>query len=483
MTRFTDGPALSLSDLKQSITRRFSLTDGREDSSAAVRGLSGYQFLFGDLQEDPNNRLPETDETAFRLIDLGRTMVDQNPLSKEGDSKIPSAYTYFGQFIDHDLTRQMRIPGDSLKPCMQPLSDEMTMLVTNARSPQFDLDSLYGPPTEPETPPYKIPRDGEKLVIQRAQDGPPFSDLPRIETPGQVHLALIGDRRNDEHFIISQMHVAFLRAHNALVDQNMSFTEARTTLRRIYQYITINDYLPRIADAEIVDRVLSGKLKVFDPVDASMPLEFSVAAFRTCHSMIRNVYNYNRNLENISVFALFLPGPLVDHQQILATWIIDWARYFDGTNMARLLSPRLAPDLIRFVDTKTSFDLATVDLLKGYLYRLPTGEAVAHKLGITPMSFDQIAAVTTPEQQRALTFGGLRGRTPLWFYLLCEAAATKQGRLGPVGSIIVASVLIGLIGRSKDSYLALQDWTPFDKGKGFRLDHLFQFAGVLPNVH
>jgi hypothetical protein len=479
MTRFTDGPELTLSDLRQLITDSVSLADKGQDLSAAICRISGYQFLFGDLQKDPNNRLPETEETAFRLIDLGRTMVDPNPSSKEGDSKIPSAYTYFGQFIDHDLTRQMRLPGDRLKSCMRPLSDEMIVLLTNARSPSFDLDCVYGPPTEPGTP-YKIPRDGEKLVIKRAQDGPPFSDLPRVETPGQVHYALIGDRRNDEHFIISQMHVAFLRAHNALVDNKMSFETAQTTLRRIYQYIAVNDYLPRIADPVIVKDVLSGAWNVFDSSRMNIPLEFSVAAFRTAHSMIRNVYNYNKHLEDIGVVSLFLPGPLVEFQQILATWIIDWARFFNGTNMARLLSPKLAPDL-RFVDTRTGFDLATVDLLKGYLYRLPTGEAVARFLGFTPMSFSEIAEVTTPEQQKALTFGGFRNRTPLWFYLLCEAAATKDGRLGRVGSIIVASVIIGLIRKSEDSYLKILGWTPFKKGPVFNLDHLFQFAGVLPN--
>jgi hypothetical protein len=357
----------------------------------------------------------------------------------------------------------------------------MLVLLTNARSPVFDLDCVYGPPTEPHTAPYTIPLDGEKLRIARAQDGPPSSDLPRVETPGQVHHALIGDRRNDEHFIISQMHVAFLRAHNVLVDEKgMSFEEARSTLRWIYQYITINDYLPKIADPEIVRQVLSGELDVFDPVNADIPLEFSVAAFRTAHSMIRNAYNYNRNLENINLAGLFLPGPLVESQQILATWIIDWVRYFDGTNKARRISPRLAPDL-RFVDTRTSFDLATIDLLKGYLFRLPTGEAAARRLNITPMSFGEISEVTTHEQQRALTYGGFRNRTPLWFYLLCEAAATKDGRLGRVGSIIVASVIIGLIRKSADSYLQNPEWTPFDNGPVFTLDHLFQFAGVLPN--
>jgi hypothetical protein len=472
MTRFTDGPPLTLSDLQQSI--KASVT------ALLAFDLSGYAFLFPELQANPNNRVPENNQTVNRLIDLGLTMVDPNPMSEEGNSKIPSAYTYFGQFIDHDLTRQMRIAGDDLKPGRLPLPANTIPDLTNARTPLFDLDCVYGPPTEPHTVPYVIPRQGDKLVIEAAHDAPPFTDLPRDPTPNTTHDAFIGDRRNDENLIISQMHVAFLRAHNALVDQGATFAEAQTNLRRIYQYIAVNDYLPTIADPTIVRDVLDGQLNVFDPPDGNVriPLEFSVAAFRTAHTMIRQVYNYNEPVPKARLFQLFNPGPLKDFQHINAAWIIDWPRYFDGRNTARLFRPWLVPDL-RFVDTHTLYDLATIDLLKGYLYRLPTGEAVAERLGLTPVD---IYEVTTTEQQQALVAGGFENRTPLWFYLLCEAAATKNGRLGPVASIIVASVIVSLVRRSKDSYMNIPNWTPFDQGEEFVLADLFRFAGVLPGA-
>jgi len=472
MTRFTDGPPLTLSDLQQSITAAV--------AALPALNLSGYVFLFPELQANPKNRVPENAQTVNRLIDLGLTMVDPDPTSAEGNSTIPSAYTYFGQFIDHDLTRQMKIAGDDLTPGRRPLPASTIPQLTNARTPLFDLDCVYGPPTEPHTVPYAIPQQGDKLVIEAAQDGPPFTDLPRDPTPKTHHDAYIGDRRNDENLIISQMHVAFLRAHNALVAEGATFAEAQTTLRRIYQFIAVNDYLPRIADPVIVRDALDGHLNVFDPPDGNvhMPLEFSVAAFRTAHSMIRNVYNYNEHVPKAGLFQLFNPGPLKEFQHIIAAWIIDWPRYFDERNTARLFRPTLAPDL-KFVDTHTPFDLATVDLLKGYLYRLPTGEAVAERLGVTPVD---ISEVTTTEQQQALSAGEFEGRTPLWFYLLCEAAANKEGRLGPVGSIIVASVIVSLVRRSKDSYMNIPNWTPFEQGPEFGLADLFRFAGVLPKA-
>jgi len=364
---------------------------------------------------------------------------------------------------------------------MLPLAEASISQLLNARSPRFDLDCVYGPPTEPG-PTYNIPRKVDEFVIEKAQDGPPASDLPRDQTPKTPHNAFIGDRRNDEHLVLSQMHVAFLRAHNELVAGGASFEEARLTLQRIHQFITINDYLPRICDPAIVEQAVAGTLPISDPTgaDPRIPLEFSVAAFRTCHSMIRNVYNYNQNLEALRLYQLFMPGPLVEFNHILASWMVDWTHFFDGTNLARRISPKLAPDLVTLLSTNTPFDLATVDLLKGYLFRLPTGEALATRLNQTPMSFGEIAAVTTPEQQQVLIDGSFQGRTPLWFYLLCEAAATNEKRLGIVGSTIVASVVVDLIRKTPDSYLGIQDWTPFGQGKGFDLSNLFQFAGVLP---
>jgi len=494
MTRFTDGPPISPDDFAASIATFVSVETEKGRRLPGIPTLGGYSFLFGDLHGNPKNFLEESDQTAGRLIELGKTMFDSDPLSTKGDSQIPSAYTYFGQFIDHDLTRLMKFPGDELKVGMLPFDLDNIPRLSNSRSSQLDLDCIYGPPVEYGEP-YQIPRDksGNKFLIEMAitshdptyPNKPirPDTDLPRDPNPQGLHPAYIGDRRNDEHLIISQMHVAFLRAHNALVDNGASFDEARKTLRRLYQYVVVNDYLPRLVEPSIITDLLSDELNVFDRTDedVSIPLEFSVAAFRTCHSMIRNVYNYNENLERLGLLLIFYPTFLGGYHHVLERWIIDWPRFFDGRNTARVLGPKLGPDLA-FLDTHTPFDLATVDLLKGFLVRLPTGEAVAKYLGEMPLRWDQIAEVTSDAQQQALIKGGFINRTPLWFYLLCEAATRKDGRLGTVGGKIVASVIVGLARKSKDSYLRFREWIPkFGKGKGFDLYDLFDLAGVLPN--
>jgi hypothetical protein len=89
--------------------------------------------------------------------------------------------------------------------------------------------------------------------------------------------------------------------------------------------------------------------------------------------------------------------------------------------------------------------LAVRNLLRGYLLRIPTGQAVAQALGLTSLTASQIeAAAASPEQVAELQSGGFTDRTSLWYYILAEAAHGGGQRLGPVGSTIVAEVLIGL---------------------------------------
>ena len=57
---------------------------------------------------------------------------------------IPAGYTYFGQFVDHDITFD---PASSLERENDPDA------LTNFRSPRFDLDSVYG--SGPEDEPFQ----------------------------------------------------------------------------------------------------------------------------------------------------------------------------------------------------------------------------------------------------------------------------------------------------------------------------------------
>ena len=122
------------------------------------------------------------------------------------------------------------------------------------------------------------------------------------------------------------------------------------------------------------------------------------------------------------------------------------------------------------------------NLLRGYLLGLPTGQAVAKALGETPLMAQALKDAAGDEAQaEALEDGGFLERTPLWYYVLAEAAHGGGQRLGPVGGTVVAEVLIGLCRRSPESILDDPNWQPTltEGGGSFELSSLLRSAGVL----
>jgi hypothetical protein len=202
------------------------------------------------------------DDAALKA--LARTMVEppQAAGSNDGDGTIPAGYTYLGQFIDHDVTFD---PVSSL----QRLNDPDGLV--DFRTPRLDLDSLYG---DPPNDPYRYESDdderpGPRFLIGENADGD--VDLPRTRLPGSRNglprgRALIGDPRNDENVIVSQLHLLFLRFHNSVVDwlsvnepgldRGGLFDEARRLVRWHYQWIVVHDFLSVVVGREVIDDML-----------------------------------------------------------------------------------------------------------------------------------------------------------------------------------------------------------------------------------
>jgi hypothetical protein len=465
-----------------------------------------FDFLFLELQEDPSNLLPVAGKTRDDLVDLGKAI----STVFGGDSNIPAAYTYFGQFVDHDITFETSsAPGSQLvAPDLAPLPlARIRQETQNLRTGGLDLDSVYGLPA---------PRDGAKMRLGKvAQSGsrPPdkddFNDLPREgRSVDIVHdrAALIGDPRNDENLIIAQLHLAFLRAHNELVDQGNSFSRAKRLLRQHYQHIVLHDFLKKIADPQIVDETIALN-RVYDPDEDEffMPLEFSVAAYRLGHSMVRGNYDFNVNFQPATLDQLFtftaLSGQLGEFDTLPELWIIEWENFVDAGvpfTKARRIDTKLVEPLehLRILtgeeEAGLARRLAVRNLLRGYLLRMPTGQAVARALKeklqgvrdipvLGPNRIRQGAA--SDDQAQVLEEAGFLERTPLWYYILAEAAELGGGqRLGPVGGTIVAEVLVGLVRRSQNSILRAENWQPTlpsAQPGTFTLPDLLRFAGVL----
>jgi hypothetical protein len=469
--------------------------------------------MFPELQNDPKNLLETSRSTVEELRRLGEGgMEDPVRLNDPDDLKapgvpVPTIYTFFGQFVDHDITLERGSMNIKLKDCPEPI-DPATLPknIMNSRSPNLDLDNVYGPNLEGRLAP-RDPNNLDKLridevdILATPRGLPPakdiYNDLPRDDS-GR---ALIGDPRDDENVVLAQLHVAFLRAHNALVDSGLGFGEARKLLRQHYQWIVLDDFLERIADANIVKKVRYHGPKFFNPSSKSlfMPLEFSVACFRFGHSKVRLNYP-NSNVFQVSAML----GTIFSNagRRLSADWVIDWTAFLgsdDRNHFPRPIDTSLAKPLLNLNPAQLGPgdpepNLAVKNLLRGYILRLPTGQAAARAMasqGIRPLTPEQILSVAhdlsedpnkpSPQEELLMKSEFLLTRTPLWFYILAEAAYYSRGyHLGPVGSTIVAEVLIGILRNSSDSILADPHWRPTlgaTPGK-FELEDLLKLAGV-----
>jgi Animal haem peroxidase len=524
------------------------LARATKDSELTVIGTTDFDYLFPELVGDPAKHLPaadaaEVDATVAALNALGDAMIEQDPPANLTNSPIPPIYTYFGQFVDHDLTAatdndtKISIRDTPLPPLD---ADEVRGLLKNARNPAVNLDSVYGDGPFAPAPaagviavPYQV---GDKAKLQLGQlapvnvgvDIPPVDDLTR-DLPRVAKVAQIGDARNDENLIVAQLHVAFLKFHNKAVDWVRAnepertgvgevFLRARDLTRWAYQWLVIHDFLTTVTQPGTVDFVLTNDgtdlLGLAGRETVYMPLEFSVAAYRFGHSMVRGSYDWNRNFgrpgNNTAPNATFAQmfqftgrGGFIGAAQTLPdNWPAEWDRFVDKNSLfedrfARRIDTHLAfplSDMINQVDGDTLPDdiksllkhLARRNLLRGYRLGLPTGQAVASALGLPVLTPAQLTQGVDQAIVDALTQGKFLDRTPLWFYVLRESERVAQGNtLGPVGSRIVAETIIAQIRHDPTSYLNQTSWSP---SAGVRLPDgspvrsiadFLRFAGVL----
>jgi hypothetical protein len=321
----------------------------------------------------------------------------------------------------------------------------------NARRPALDLECLYG--DGPVGHPFLYQRDDPaKLLL-----GVGGHDVPR----NADGIAIIGDPRNDSHMLVAQLHLAMLKVHNTFVDAARSrgvpepevFTSAVGETRRHYQFWVLHEFLPSLVGQAMVDDVFKDRHRWFRPSDdVFIPLEFADAAYRYGHSQIRQLYRMNPATEPVPLFPDLLGFRPVPRERA-----IDWTLFFDvpGTQSAqraRKIDGRMVPSLIHLPIAMTSVSdavdyhsLAVRDLQRGQGVGLPSGEAVARHIGVTPLSAADVG----------LGAVGGKGETPLWYYIAREADVTAGGEhLGPVGGRIVAEVVITMLERDPASVIS-----------------------------
>jgi len=475
-------------------------------AAAAEQATTPFDYMFRAKADDPASRLPQDDPPAMvaALKALGAAMLEDPPVD-DNNSIIPALYTYWGQFIDHDLTantdRDSRI-SDITKDDLVPVPPaEVVENLRNLRDPRLELDSVYEDAPRRDQMFLKVGRNATGGGIE-GEVPPDPADLERDLPRGPDKKAQIGDPRNDENLIVAQLHTAFLRFHNAAVDWVLAneahyqgpvavFNRAQQLTRWHHQWLVVHDYLETLTRAGTVDRVLLGGNRHYRPEgEPFMPLEFSVAAFRFGHSMIRAGYDHNRNFGRGAIVRPFASlnqlfqftgnhnPPLGGSATLPFNWIIEWDRFVDKgspfpNRFARRIDTNLAFPLSQMINEGEGptvpaavkpllKQLAQRNLLRGYLLSLPTGQAVADAIGVAALTPAQVRRGDGGALDQALQSGGFDERTPLWYYVLKEAEVQGGGNtLGEVGSRVIAETLIGQLRHDAESYLNVKSgWSP-----------------------
>jgi hypothetical protein len=135
--------------------------------------------------------------------------------------------------------------------------------------------------------------------------------------------------------------------------------------------------------------------------------------------------------------------------------------------------------------TGTMAILATRNLRRGLALGLPSGQGMAGFFGTTPMTTAQLTSGLPASEVTLLNSSGgiLLNKTPLWYYILREAAVLGSGnQLGPVGGRIVAETFVRMLKRDASSFLnASGGFTPIlpsTTAGDFTVSDLVTFAGV-----
>lgn len=432
----------------------------------ALAAPASAQSQFGEMFPD----LPALDQhSAQQLADLAQLQLDPN-LDSENNCTVTTppvegcvftGFTYLGQFLDHDLT---------LDTSPSPTAPVDVTTLTNNRTFKLDLDSVYGggPSGSPQL------YDGNKFKVQEPNANG-VRDLPRND----AGRAILVEARNDENQIIAQLHLAFLKAHNAFIDQGLSFSEARRQLTLHYQQMVIDDYLPHVLNRGSLPHSAAGILQdgqaAHELASGMTPVEFSVASFRFGHSQVRRAYrlNGNNNCANLQVFNLANPvASLMGGRMIQAGRQIDWGQFFEqfpepvactglrniGRKVDTLISSSLFQLPIPGAEAAGDNVLAFRNMIRAKFYDIPSGQSVADRLGEPVLTNEQlIDPVENPDLAAAFADG-----VPLWYYILAESSATEDGqRLGPIGTRLNGAVFASVLKQDADSiWKGNSGWNP-----------------------
>lgn len=438
---------------------------------------------------------------------------------RDDNPAIPAGYTYLAQLAAHDLV-QNTAP-------LPRLDDAGTYFERDLRADRLALETIYGGGPAASPLPFAIAggrrqrhelrlgrvvcREGQAGQLRpQPLDGQPARDIARVscphlsDTPGPgVPDALVADPRNDDHLILSQLTALFHVLHNIVYAKltelhgpiaphledfriYRSMLEARKVTAFAWRRIIENDLLRRLIDPYVLEAYAAadpggGPAFLDRSDDGRVPLEFSHAAFRCGHAMIRFSYLLNGKRSNGPALETAGINEIIERSSsrqasrlpVAQDWLVEWARFFDmgdGTalNFARCLRPVMRGSLTSdtFFPNEDGADGGLVyrDLIRSadaglrsvasLVARLPAEDRARSQLLSDPgfrenrigQWLDQIPEHWPDPADKV----SLSKDPPLFLFLLFEAAHDANGRhYGVLGSRIVAEVFFAALRRGR----------------------------------
>lgn len=447
--------------------------------------------VFGRVFQENWIVSPGDPEKARKLLSK---LADSMQETQDKGSDVGAGLTFFGQFIDHDITLDTT---SALGRAINVAS------VRNIRTPALDLDCIFGNGSESSNYLYSAKHPGYMLFGTKDN----AHDLPR-NCDGR---AMIGDHRNDENLIVSQLQGLFIQFYNLVLHrletagskESAAYAHlgdnpekaAMQVVRWYYQWLVVNEFLPAFIDKKVLTHVLwhlkKGRFpKPFTRDSPIIPIEFAVACYRFGHATVQNVYELSKG-HKIDLFQNDGKPGLPGFGPKYKADNIDFAYFFDGPDgaahqTARPIGTKLGTELFELPDSiampkevegdnglvipgKEVISLAHRNIYRDrFSFGLASGQQVAGALGLTPI-----------DRNEATKMAGL-DKIPLWYYCLQEAEERHEGKLGETGGTIVATVILRLLVEDPTSIWYNPDFSPkffgAEKGK-FSIGHMAKWVG------
>lgn len=366
-------------------------------------------------------------------------IVDEMTKASDAGS-LSSAFVYFGQFIAHDC-----------------LKSDAGLTERQVR-PHLGLDSIY---------------DLSRLDVDVVLCGNLFShetlckdgDLKGFDfiRHGTTQKALIPEARNEDNRFVGQIHILLQRLHNSIASalengkngkRSGTFETAKKLTWLVYQRIIFTDFIPRIIQPKVSELYskIGGPLLMSAWSKDELPQEFSAAAFRFGHSMVRSCYEINGSNTPIENFFSRVPEPLTPDAAFL---LLDLA-----SNFAERIDLHLASAMRLIPDRPEDHNVPWKNLRASE--GLPTGHSIVDDLAGHP-TIGLLFRGYRPPVIRRFPFNQIsfldHDNLPLWLYILMEARQQARGRrLGVLGSVIVCEALLHAAQAVKPNFFDKEDY-------------------------